>query len=272
MKIGICADPNAGEILKDAGFDFIEMGVAGALKPDKPYSDFVSELDRIRNSPLPCLALNCLLPGHMKISGPAVNLPEIKSYLTTVCERANDAGIEKLVFGSGGARKCPEGFDRKKAFDQLVEFGKILGEEAAKYDLLIAVEPLNKNECNMLNSVNGTLEYVKKVDNPNFRLHADSFHWGMEDDAGKDFTEAVPFICHAHIATYKSRLAPGGEEADFSRFFKILGKGGYNGTLSIEGKWIPYGGGFAIDASLLSVKEHPEYLKKAIATIKTCLT
>ena len=193
MKIGVCADPNAGEILRDAGFDFIEMGVSGALKPDKPYSDFVSELDGIRNSPLPCLAVNCLLPGHMKIIGPDVNLLEIKSYLTTVCERANDAGIEKIVFGSGEARKCPDGFDRNKAFLQLVEFGKILGDEATKYDLLIAVEPLNRSECNMLNSVNG--------------------------------------------------------------------------TLSIEGKWMPYGGGFAIDASVPSVKEHPEHIKKAIATI-----
>jgi len=172
------------------------------------------------------------------------------------------------VFGSGGARKCPEGFDRGKAFDQLVEFGKILGEEAANNDLLVAVEPLNRNECNMLCSVNGTLEYVKKVGNPNFRLHADSFHWGMEDDEGKDFTEAVPYICHTHIATYKSRMAPGQEESDFSRFFKILRDGGYNGTISIEGKWVPYGGGFTIDASAPSVKEHPEHLRKAIDTIK----
>jgi sugar phosphate isomerase/epimerase len=271
VKIGVCADPNAGEILKVAGFDFIEMGVAGALKPDKPYSDFVSELDRIRNSPLPCLVLNCLLPGHLKVSGPAVNIPEIKSYLSTVCERANDAGIEKIVFGSGGARKCPEGFDGKKAFAQLVEFGKMLAEEAANHDLLIAVEPLNRNECNMLNSVRATLEYVKKVDHPCFRLHADSFHWGMEDEDGKDFTEAVPFICHAHIATYKSRLAPGGEAADFSRFFGILRKGGYDGTLTIEGKWMSYGEGFSIDASVPAVKEHPEHIQKAIDIIKKCL-
>jgi sugar phosphate isomerase/epimerase len=271
MKIGVCADPNAGEILKDAGYDFIEMGVSKALKPDKPYSDFVQELDRIRNSPLPCIVLNCLLPAHMKISGPAVNLPEIKSYLATLCERASDAGVEKIVFGAGGARKCPEGFDRDKAFSQLVEFGKILSEETAKYDLLVAVEPLNRNECNMLNSVNETFEYVKKVGNPNFRLHADSFHWGMEDEDGKDFTEAVPFICHTHIATYNSRLAPGEEDADFSRFFGILRKGGYDGTVSIEGKWLPYGGGFSIDASIPSVKEHPEHLKKAIAIIKKYL-
>lgn len=271
MKIGVCADPNAAGIIRDAGFDFMEMGVSNALKPDKPYSDFVTSLDRIRNSPLPCLVLNSLLPGHMKISGPTVNLPEIKSYLTTVCERANDAGIEKIVFGSGGARKCPEGFDMKKAFEQLVEFGKILGDEAAQYDILIAVEPLNRNECNMLNSVNGTLEYVMKVGNPNVRLHADSFHWGMEDEDGKDFTEAVPHICHTHIATFISRLAPGGEDADFSRFFEILKKGGYDGTLSIEGKWLSYGGGFSIDTSIPSVKEHPEHLKKAICIIKKCL-
>lgn len=271
MKIGVCANPNAGEVLKEAGFDFIEMGVSAALMPDKPYSDFVNVLDRIMNSPLPCLSVNCLLPGHMKISGPSVNIPEVKSYLGTVCERAADARVEKIVFGSGGSRRCPEGFDRNRAFEQLVEFGKILGEEAARNDIVIAVEPLNRSECNMLNSVSGTLEYLKRVGNPCVRLHADSYHWGLEDEEGRDFTAAVPFICHAHIATYKSRMAPGGEDADFSRFFGILKKGGYDGTISIEGKWGPYGGGFSIDASDPSVKAHPEHLKKAIGIIKKCL-
>jgi len=271
MKIGVCADPNAGQILKDAGFDFIEMGVFGVLKPDKPYSDFVTELDRIQKSPLPCLVANCLMPGHMRITGPEVSIQSIKLHLSTVCERAEAAGIKKIVFGSGGARKCPEGFDRAKAFEQLVEFGRILGEEAAKRNVLIAVEPLNKNECNMLNSIRRTLDYVRKVNMPGFRLHADSFHWGMEDEADKDFSEAGSAICHAHIATFKSRLAPGFEESDFTQFFKLLKKCKYDDTISIEGKWTEYGGGFTIDANVPSVKEHPEHLKKALDTIRKYL-
>ncbi len=271
MKIGVCADPNAGEILRDAGFDFIEMSVGGALRPDKPYSDFVTELDRIQKSPLPCLAVNCLMPGHMKITGPEVSMQSIKSHLNTVCERADVAGIRKIVFGSGGARRCPDAFDRDKAFDQLVEFGKILGETAARHNVVIAVEPLNSNECNMLNSIRKTLDYVRKVNMPSFLLHADSFHWGMEDAACKDFSEAGSAICHAHIATYRSRLAPGFEEADFSEFFGLLKKCGYEDTISIEGKWVPYDGTFSIDTNMQSVKEHPEHLKKAIDTIRKYL-
>ncbi len=271
MKIGTCADPNAGQILKDAGFDFIEMGVGGALKPDKPYSDFVTELDRIQKSPLPCLVLNCLMPGHMKITGPEVSIQSIKSHLSTVCERADVAGIRKIVFGSGGARRCPDGFDREKAFNQLVEFGKILGEEAEKRNVVIAVEPLNKNECNMLNSISRTVEYVNKVGMPNFRLHADSFHWGMEDESEKDFTNASSLICHAHIATYKSRLAPGFEEADFTRFFSLLKRCGYDDTIAIEGKWAGYDCGFGININDPKVSADPSHLRKAVEIIKNYL-
>ncbi|HBC85690.1 MAG TPA: hypothetical protein DCZ94_01920 [Lentisphaeria bacterium] len=271
MKIGTCADPNAGQILKDAGFDFIEMGVGGALKPDKPYAEFVTELDRIQKSPLPCLVVNCLMPGHMKITGPEVSLQSIKLHLSTVCERAEAAGIKKIVFGSGGSRKCPEGFDRKKAFDQLVEFGKILGDEAEKHNVIIAVEPLNKNECNMLNSIKRTMDYVNKVGIPSFRLHADSFHWGMEDEADKDFRGASSLITHAHIATYKSRLSPGFEEADFTRFFSLLKQCGYDDTIAIEGKWAAYDCGFGININDPKVAADPSHLRKAVEIIKKYL-
>ncbi len=271
MKIGTCADPNAGQILKEAGFDFIEMGVGGALKPDKPSAEFQAELERIKKSPLPCLALNCLMPGGMKITGPEVDMQAVRTHLQTVCERAKAARIPKIVFGSGGARKCPDSFDAKKAYAQLVEFGKLLGELAGKAGILIAVEPLNKNEDNMLNSISGTCRYVKEVDMPAFRLHADSYHWALEDESEKDFSSAVPFICHAHIATYKSRFAPGQEDCDFSAFMKMLRKGGYDGTLSVEGKWAAYDCGFGVTTTDPKVSADPSHLRKAVEIIRSYL-
>ena len=41
-------------------------------------------------------------------------------------------GTQIVVFGSGGARRVPEGFSKEEAFKQLVEFGKRIAPEARR--------------------------------------------------------------------------------------------------------------------------------------------
>jgi sugar phosphate isomerase/epimerase len=93
----------------------------------------------------------------------------------------------------------------------------------------------------------------------------------MEDEADKDFSAAVPYLCHAHIATYRSRFAPGQEDCDFTGFMNILRKGGYADTLSIEGKWAAYDCGFGVTAADPKVLANPEHLKNALDTIRKYL-
>ena len=46
-----------------------------------------------------------------------------------------------------------DGFDRAQAWDQLVTFGRMLGSLARRHNVTIVVEPLNRDECNVLNTV-----------------------------------------------------------------------------------------------------------------------
>ncbi len=50
-------------------------------------------------------------------------------------------GIGIIVFGSGGARRIPEGFDRQRAHGQLVAFCRMVGPIAREHGVIIAVEP-----------------------------------------------------------------------------------------------------------------------------------
>ena len=52
------------------------------------------------------------------------------------------------MFGSGGARRVPEGFPKEDAFEQFVEFGKRIAPEARAHGLTIAIEPLCRDETN----------------------------------------------------------------------------------------------------------------------------
>lgn len=237
MRYGVCTDPTNAPALAQAGFEFIELHVQNHLKTLADEASFAPELARLRASALPCEAANCFLPGDLKVTGPQVDMDALAAYVDLACARAARAGIRTIVFGSGGARRIPDGFSRDEAWRQLLDFGRMLGPVAQKHGVLIVVEPLNLRECNVLTTVGESAEYVRQVDHPSFRLLVDGYHWALDNDSYDDLVESMPLIAHAHIATYTSRLAPGLEACDFAPFFDALKKGGFNGRLSIEGRW-----------------------------------
>ncbi|MBN1246692.1 MAG: sugar phosphate isomerase/epimerase [Anaerolineae bacterium] len=239
MNYGVCADPKYGPVLAEAGFDFIELHVQNNLKTEQPEEAFVAELARIQASPLMPLAANCFVPGHLKITGPAVNWDALAAYAAEAFERAQMAGIRSIVFGSGGARAIPDGFDRDEAWQQLVRFGKLIGPLAQARGVTVVVEPLNVTQgaCNVLTSVGESGRYVRDVNHPNVRLLVDAYHWGLDGDSYDDIVEMGPLLHHVHIATVANRMPPGFEPCDFTAFFSALKEARYDGPISIEAAW-----------------------------------
>lgn len=237
MKFGVCGDFSQAPILAVAGFDFLEINVQGNLKPEADESVFLPELTRIQACPLPCTVANCFLPGHLKPVGPDVSKEKLRRYVETACDRARRAGIGTIVFGSGGARHIPDGFDRSQAWGQLLDFGWMAATIARGNGVTLAVEPLNRKECNVLNTLGECARLVRDLNLPNLRLLLDSFHWSVEKDSVSDIIEAGSFIHHVHVATYANRKGPGVEPCDFAPFFGALGAIGYKGGVSIEGVW-----------------------------------
>ena len=239
MQYGVCADPKLAPVLAEVGFDFIELHVQNHLKTMEDSAVFEPELARIKDSALPALAANCFVPGSLKITGPAADRAALAAYAETAFARAQAAGIGTIVFGSGGARQIPDGFDRDAAWRQLVWFGQMIGPLAEGHDVTVVVEPLNKarGECNVLTSVGESARYVKAVDHPNVRLLADTYHWGVDHDSFGELVTNVHLLHHVHIATVATRVPPGFQDCDFTGFLHALRLGGYDGPISIEARW-----------------------------------
>jgi sugar phosphate isomerase/epimerase len=177
------------------------------------------------------------MPAHLKITGPDVDPDALARYVTVACERAQRVGIETIVFGAGGSRAIPGGFDQQRAQEQLLDFGRLLGDVAGRHGVTIAIEPLNKRETNVWNRTRDCADYVRQVNHPHVRLLVDAYHWALEQDSAADVVAAGPLLRHTHIATYRTRLAPGAEACDFGPFFRALKDGGYDGRMSIECTW-----------------------------------
>ncbi len=237
MKLGVCADPKFAPTLADADFEFIELHVQNHLKTQQDKTAFEAELTRIQASPIPALVANCFVPGVLKITGPDVDLVALERYVTLAFQRAKQASIGVIVFGSGGARRIPDGFDRETAWEQLITFGKMIGPIAQQHNVVVVVEPLNQRECNVLTSVGESGRYVQEVGHSNVQLLVDGYHWALDNDSYDDIVTYGHLLKHVHIATTASRLPPGFEACDFSPFFKALKEAKYEGPISIEARW-----------------------------------
>jgi sugar phosphate isomerase/epimerase len=223
MKFGICASLDHAAAAHAGGWDYLEITAAELLRTSG------------QPSPLPVLATNVLVPGSLKITGPQVEWTKLRDHVRRVVEQGALAGVKIVVFGSGGARNVPPGFDREQAEQQIVEFCLTVSELAAAAGMTVVIEPLNRGECNIVNSVREAMEYVTLVKESNFRCLVDSYHLWQEGEPLDHVRPALPSIAHVHVADQQGRVAPGqSKTADYGPLFGVLKGGGYDSTISVE--------------------------------------
>src|SRR5437773_1425828 len=168
MQFGICTTVEQSAAAKSAGWDFVEECVQTFLQGEVADAQWKG-LERAKASALPVPSANMLVPGSLKITGPEANLEKLRDYMARVVDRAAKIGMRTLVFGSGGARNVPEGFDRDDAWDQIAEFAQLSADLARQHNITIVLEPLNRTECNIVNSVKEAMTYVTAINHPNLQ-------------------------------------------------------------------------------------------------------
>ncbi len=236
-EIGVCTSVSNADMLASHGYTYIEESVGRFLMPTQSEEEFNEMLQQARNADIPVRACNLFIPGSMKSVGPDAVHPEILEYMETAFSRAQKAGVEYIVFGSGGSRDIPEGFSRSEARRQFIDLCSQMAPIASKYDVVVVLEPLNTKECNFINSVTEGGEIVEAVNHPNFRLLADFYHMLMDGEKPESIEKYGHLIQHTHIAEKEGRAAPGTHNDDFTAYFKALKDAGYKGMLSIECRW-----------------------------------
>jgi sugar phosphate isomerase/epimerase len=231
------------QAIKDAGFDFVEANIQSLLQGNMDDAQWDAQAPDPAALLLPIEAANCLVPGNMPIIGTQRDFAALTTYMQRVARRAKRMGIQRLVFGSGGARKRPDGVDDLAARQHLEEFTRMAGDCCAEHDVMIVIEHLNKGETNTLNSLADSLELCERLNHPAVQMLVDSYHYGLEEETDNDLLALDSSLMHVHVAEPIDRLQPGGhgetsEKAfDFVHFFHLLRKLGYDQRTSIEAKW-----------------------------------
>ncbi|MBQ2818388.1 MAG: sugar phosphate isomerase/epimerase [Clostridia bacterium] len=220
--------------LFDVGYDFVELtvgSVANLSQADfEDFSAFLKKEGRVVE------VFNSFVPPVYPLLGDSVDEEKIENYLDLAVSRVKECGGEIIIFGSGAARRRPEGFPVEKGEEQLYRFLELCEKYAAKYGVIVCIEPLNSKETNIILSVREGYDIWKKANHPHVWLLADCFHMGTEGESFDSINYAADALKHVHIADL-NRVIPGDpceNGIDFAAFFKKLREVGYTGRVSTE--------------------------------------
>ena len=233
-SFGVCRKLADFPAISEAGYDYVEVNVGDFLVPGKNDSAFNVNLEQMKQLDAKIVSCINFIPGNLKITGTETRHDEILVWADSAFRRARIAGIGIIVFGSGNARKIPEGFDRQEATQQFVDLCKRMAQIAQKYDVTVVIEPLNSGETNIINSLAEGAAIVEAVNHPNIQLLCDIFHMLRENEPAEEIVKYGSIIRHCHIAEKETRSAPGVKSDDFTQYFNALKKINYSGCISIE--------------------------------------
>lgn len=237
-SIGIAASLENDSLVTAAGYSCIVESISKRISPKTVTAEaFNANVKRFKNLKTPVYACNIFIPGELKLVGPAVDEKAILEYVEQVMARLSQTNTRMIVWGSGGARRLPDGFDKKTAIKQFIAIGKKMAAIAQKYDIVMVLENLNSTETNFINTVKEALYVVKKVNHPNLRLNADIYHMLKEGEAPEIIIKAKKYLAHVEIAEKTNRTLPGVEGTDFRPYLRALKKVDYHQKIVMEGQW-----------------------------------
>ncbi|RED63762.1 sugar phosphate isomerase/epimerase family protein [Cohnella lupini] len=230
-KIGWCMGIEQAGLLADKGFDYIECPLSSLPIEDERALE--EQLPRFLDSPLRARAMNLFFPPGIMAVGPEADLDRIRRYVSKAGETASQIGVEIAVLGSGRARTIPEGWDRRRAEAQMLDLLGIVAEEWRGMGVTMAIEPLNRKESNLINSVAEAVLLAKQIESPIVRVLADFYHMDEENEPLETIAEHRDWIAHIHVAD-TGRLTPGTGSYPYDRFARILKEINYKGMISAE--------------------------------------
>jgi D-psicose/D-tagatose/L-ribulose 3-epimerase len=105
---------------------------------------------------------------------------------------------------------------------------------AQDFGVTVGIEPVNRYETFLVNTVEQALRLRDMIDEPNIGIHPDSYHMNIEENDFYSPTKlAGPYMCHYHLSE-SHRGVPGQGTVDWASIYRALAETGYHGVVGLE--------------------------------------
>ena len=222
--------PEACRKAKDLGFDAIEVF------PPGPELD-ASLLERsLKDHGLKLAAMGTGAGWVLKkltLTSPDAGVRrEAREFTKSIIDLAGRFGAPAILGSMQG--RWGGNIDRATAIGHLRPALEEFGEQAEKLGVTFLLEPLNRYEGNVVNTIAEAVEIVRSLSTRNVTVLADLFHMNIEErDLAEAFRAGGSLITHVQLADSNRRPAGHGH-TDFRSVASVLKEIGYPGYLSAE--------------------------------------
>lgn len=222
--------PRSCEAVARAGFDFLEFPLAPLGLLEGRGAEAVRVLMAL---PLPCLVAQSFMPRGLPLTGPDVDESRVRGYLSLAAELCHAVGARKAVFGAAWARNVPDGWDRERAQEQLVDAFTWTAEAFDGSGCVVGIEPQNIKEANIIRTLSEAVWYATTVDRESIKVAVDTYHLDEERTPLSEIGIYRDWVIHVQVAD-SGRQRPGTGSYDFYALARQLDSVDYDDTLSVE--------------------------------------
>jgi D-psicose/D-tagatose/L-ribulose 3-epimerase len=217
------------EMTKRAGYDYIEIPLFDPSAVDAEMTARVLEEYE--------LGVTCSLglPFDADISSPDEEVSTRgHNLLGDVLSVARDLGakyVGGVIYSALGKYVVPAS---PKGRAHCVAALGGLAEVAARSGISLGLEPVNRYESNLINTLAEASRLIADVGAPNIVVHPDTYHMNIEElDPGDAIRDCAGRIGYVHVGeNNRGYLGSGG--IDFASTFRALADIGYDGIVTFE--------------------------------------
>lgn len=193
----------------DLGFDVLEVGALGIVNMSDEEIEMLCKEAKYYNIRL---TAGIGLPSEYDVSSNNENIRRngitFMKKLFYKLDQANIRTIGGTIY-SYWPVDYSKTIKKYEARNNSIKSMKELADEAAKYNISLLVESLNRFEQFLINDAQEAVDFVKEIDKNNVKVMLDTFHMNIEED---NIPEAIRFtgeyLGHLHIGE-GNRKVPG---------------------------------------------------------------
>jgi sugar phosphate isomerase/epimerase len=223
------------EFAARAGYDGIELRGRGSL-------DFERRLPELREAlrdgvPMPSVCVEMLhFFGDFDAERRRDAIVQLKSQLSVLAALGGGVVGTPASYGMFSRRLPPFEPPRSPSEDRavLLEGLAELGEHAAREGVVLVLEPLNRYEDHMVNTLEQAVDLLDTVGLSSLKVMADTYHMNIEEDEPTSaLIKAAAHLGHVQVSD-SNRLQPGAGHIDWAALIGTLDAIGYAGQLAVE--------------------------------------
>ena len=218
--------------VKSMGFDILEIACENPTLLDIPSIKEVLAKNRLS-------AIICGVFGADRniCSGDPKIRTNARQYMIWLIDAAAQLGSQVIcgpMYSAVGKAHLEDSESREREWIVAVSEMRELADNAAGKGVKLAIEPLNRFETDMINTVSQGMEFINDVGRKNIGFHLDTFHMHLEEKSSPGAIRlAGDKIFHFH-ACENDRGVPGTGQVRWQEIAAAVKSVNYQGPIVIE--------------------------------------